>query len=340
MPPKHLFSRVSQYDKYDAYEARAGFYRAGARHLCRLLASRFSPAEEGLIYDFGCGTGNSTLEILRTFKKARVVGVDIAPEMLDYARVKFGFTDGCEMMRNLVLENDMQLALFINKFRGEAAEYQMRLKFKQGDFMKFMGEPADAAVGAHFFHWLPLQDAAAARLNFLMKTDGFAALSSSAAFYSSKKWNMEEVYYLHHPIIRHYLDVLGRKIREYCGKEWDGKVPAGRKDPQQTVALFESRGFEALACKEIPLPKVKSSVIFGYVARMVPDHIGMFDDAILTDDEKDMLVGEAISETIKNKGSEIPDRLPSDLLFLFLFRKTQDDWEGWRKSALFFYECK
>lgn len=49
------------------------------------LATRCGPALDGLIYDLGCGPGNSTQVLASLNPGARLVGVDSSPEMLDRA---------------------------------------------------------------------------------------------------------------------------------------------------------------------------------------------------------------------------------------------------------------
>lgn len=49
------------------------------------LATRCGPALDGLIYDLGCGPGNSTQVLASLNPDARLVGVDSSPEMLDRA---------------------------------------------------------------------------------------------------------------------------------------------------------------------------------------------------------------------------------------------------------------
>lgn len=55
----------------------------GARLLERLDLIRSSPS---LVCDLGCGTGATTRELMRRYRRARFIGVDLAPEMLKIAR--------------------------------------------------------------------------------------------------------------------------------------------------------------------------------------------------------------------------------------------------------------
>ena len=50
------------------------------------LASRCGQVGDGLIYDLGCGPGNSTQILASLFPQARLVGVDSSVDMLDRAR--------------------------------------------------------------------------------------------------------------------------------------------------------------------------------------------------------------------------------------------------------------
>jgi ubiquinone/menaquinone biosynthesis C-methylase UbiE len=50
------------------------------------MAARLEGIDEGLIADLGCGPGVSTFELARHLPNARLLGVDIAPRMLNEAR--------------------------------------------------------------------------------------------------------------------------------------------------------------------------------------------------------------------------------------------------------------
>jgi trans-aconitate 2-methyltransferase len=52
----------------------------------RELLAQVPLREAKLVYDLGCGPGNSTELLVAAFPKARVVGMDSSPEMLDKAR--------------------------------------------------------------------------------------------------------------------------------------------------------------------------------------------------------------------------------------------------------------
>ncbi len=57
-----------------------------------LLAYRPESAFEGRrILDFGCGSGASTMILARHFKTARIVGIDLSPELVSLARARRDF---------------------------------------------------------------------------------------------------------------------------------------------------------------------------------------------------------------------------------------------------------
>jgi trans-aconitate 2-methyltransferase len=64
------------------------------------LASRCGNIGDGLIYDLGCGPGNSTNTLASLFPGARLIGVDNARSMLDRAAVE-GPTDATWMEADL-----------------------------------------------------------------------------------------------------------------------------------------------------------------------------------------------------------------------------------------------
>jgi ubiquinone/menaquinone biosynthesis C-methylase UbiE len=60
--------------------------QAAWRASCARLASRLSDFGDASIADLGCGPGVSTFELARLLPAARLIGLDIAPRMLDEAR--------------------------------------------------------------------------------------------------------------------------------------------------------------------------------------------------------------------------------------------------------------
>ena len=52
----------------------------------RDLLAQVPPCEAHVVYDLGCGPGNSTALLVEAFPKARIVGMDFSPEMLVKAR--------------------------------------------------------------------------------------------------------------------------------------------------------------------------------------------------------------------------------------------------------------
>jgi SAM-dependent methyltransferase len=73
------------------------FYAVGrrkARKLMKRLDALGVPARMGRALDFGCGAGRLTLPLIDHFSE--VVGVDIAPSMLELARTRSGGRSGLE----------------------------------------------------------------------------------------------------------------------------------------------------------------------------------------------------------------------------------------------------
>jgi SAM-dependent methyltransferase len=79
------------------------------------------------IVDLGCGTGSLMLEMLETFPKAELTGIDFDPTLLPLAQnrlTKFGDRV------NLLLED-----------------------LRQDEWLKYLPEPVDAVVSATALHW-------------------------------------------------------------------------------------------------------------------------------------------------------------------------------------------
>src|SRR5271154_7486764 len=66
------------YSKFEAERMRAA----------RDLLARVPLASAGLVYDLGCGPGNSAELLLRRFPDARIIGLDTSDSMLAHARVR------------------------------------------------------------------------------------------------------------------------------------------------------------------------------------------------------------------------------------------------------------
>lgn len=81
--PAGMASRVT-WNPSD-YAAHSALQQAWARELLARLALR----GEERVLDIGCGDGKVTAELARTLPRGRVVGVDIAPEMIRFARQQF-----------------------------------------------------------------------------------------------------------------------------------------------------------------------------------------------------------------------------------------------------------
>jgi len=75
----------------DTYDDVAALQReVGQRLLDRMDIVRLTPKT---IVDIGCGTGDTTLKLFQTYKKAQVIGVDFAEYMLENARSKLSWRE-------------------------------------------------------------------------------------------------------------------------------------------------------------------------------------------------------------------------------------------------------
>ncbi len=74
---------------YQSFETRYGFFR----RLNEALISGMNLPAEADILDVGCGTGASSLQLLKALPKCRVWGLDNSPAMLDTARSSIGESD-------------------------------------------------------------------------------------------------------------------------------------------------------------------------------------------------------------------------------------------------------
>jgi len=73
----------------DTYDSVAALQREVAQRLMdRMDIVRLTPTT---IVDIGCGTGDTTLKLFKTYKKAQIIGVDFAEQMLEKARSKLSW---------------------------------------------------------------------------------------------------------------------------------------------------------------------------------------------------------------------------------------------------------
>lgn len=309
------YTRASQYRVYDRYESRVGLYRHSSRRLVHML-----PDTEGLVYDAGCGTGNSTLEVLRRFPKSRVLGIDDSKGMLAAAKAKFGLEDSSEIVKEL-LQTDPNLAIFLLRFIHETSKFRGQVSFRPSNLLEFQGEAADRVVAAHLLHWINSQELAVDKFAELLKPGGSIALSSSMTFYHLTKLHGEDVSFLVHPFVRHYLDILSKKLEEETTNPVHRRTET-KKHPDETITLFESKGFERVSYDEIALPMIPVDSLLEYNLRAVPEHLGMFDNSSLSDETKSRLITDAIHETLLAHSDLIPNKgFPSDTNPLFVFRR-------------------
>lgn len=86
---EELFDRASDYDEMLnrglrlSGENKTYFIEGRLARLAGLLPPNFTPKR---ILDFGCGTGDTTRQMLRHFPGAEVVGVDVSTGALEHAR--------------------------------------------------------------------------------------------------------------------------------------------------------------------------------------------------------------------------------------------------------------
>jgi trans-aconitate 2-methyltransferase len=146
---------ASTYDRFETERARPS----------RDLIARVAGMKPRRILDLGCGSGLSTLELRRVFKKAEIVGVDLSPDMLK-----------------------------------AAAKRLDDAKFVKGDAATFDSSGFDLVFANALFHWVPDHLAALARLAralppggalAVQMPDNFAAPSHAALFAvaTSPRWH-------------------------------------------------------------------------------------------------------------------------------------------------------
>jgi len=122
---------ASAYDRFEAERARPS----------RDLIARLAGLKPRRIVDLGCGSGLSTLELKRAFKKAEIVGVDVSPDMLKAAAKRLPGT-----------------------------------KFVEGDAATFDAGGFDLVFANAVFHWVPDHLAALARLARALPPGGALAV--------------------------------------------------------------------------------------------------------------------------------------------------------------------
>ena len=122
---------ANTYDRFEAERARPS----------RDLVARLAGLKPRRIVDLGCGSGLSTLELRRAFKKAEIVGVDISADMLKAAAKRLPGT-----------------------------------KFVEGDAATFDAGGFDLVFANAVFHWVPDHIAALARLAGALPPGGALAV--------------------------------------------------------------------------------------------------------------------------------------------------------------------
>jgi SAM-dependent methyltransferase len=101
-------------DQYQAFEDRHGFFRT----LTSALLARMKLAADAYILDVGCGTGASSLQLLRALPQSRVWGLDNSSAMLEAAREGIG-----ESERLMFVEGDASKLAELFGFQFDAILY-------------------------------------------------------------------------------------------------------------------------------------------------------------------------------------------------------------------------
>jgi len=78
------------------FDAKAICYESSAvlqRNVCNELLQRLdlTRLKPGVVLDVGCGTGWGTQDLLKKYKKAKIISLDLSPEMLKQTRSKGGW---------------------------------------------------------------------------------------------------------------------------------------------------------------------------------------------------------------------------------------------------------
>jgi hypothetical protein len=204
----------------------------------------------------------------------------------------------------------------------KASPFAGRIRLVEADLMKFNGEPADAIVGSHILHWLRPQEEVPKVFAALLREGGCVGFSSSMSFYKPLYCKVEQSAFHYHPFVLHYFDILAKLIERETGKTAHAPKAAEKKHPYETVALFESNGFEAVKYIEVAVPKLPPEVLLGYNMRAVPAHLGMFEGSGLPEEAQGRLITEAIQETLRSHMKLLPSEgVPLDTNPMFIFVK-------------------
>jgi ubiquinone/menaquinone biosynthesis C-methylase UbiE len=120
--------------------------QAAWRASCARLAARLSDLADASIADLGCGPGVSTFELARRLPTARLIGLDIAPRMLNAARRR----------------------------RREARLPNARITWIQGDAAQlgFRTASLDACTGHSFLYLVADRDAVLAEIRRALRPGG------------------------------------------------------------------------------------------------------------------------------------------------------------------------
>ncbi len=82
------------FDRWSATYDRPGFQRLTYRPIHDAVLERIENTAPSTVVDLGCGTGQLTQRLIRTFPGASVVGVDLSAGMLAQAADRLGDTGG------------------------------------------------------------------------------------------------------------------------------------------------------------------------------------------------------------------------------------------------------
>jgi ubiquinone/menaquinone biosynthesis C-methylase UbiE len=324
----------------DRFEAKTRGYRYVTEKLVEGIRK-----VEGRILDFGCGSGNSTLALLDKYQGRynHVVAIDQSEEQLKLAKIKFGLTNA-----DLNDVDDEELREFFIEFKQEALYLRkgggigFRVSFLEESVENvrncIRGELIELAVGNHVWHWLikqGVEDKAMDAVYNVLEKGGILAFNTSANFMNPVEHKIEDVSVLYHPLIRRFLEVLSKKIKETTGADVSPTHPEPIIEKDAKIKQFEDAGFEPVEYGEYLVSigrdpetgednfEEATIMLCDYHIRALPDHLAIFADVEITDEEKGFIIEAARAETLEKAGADLEHKGHIyDVNPKFVFRKT------------------
>ena len=292
-----------------AYEARTRIQRKGVTRMLRAAGIELERLRT--VVDLGCRNGDTTLGVLETVPKARVIGVEEHREALLIARAKFGMLTGQERdeIKGLGEMIEEVTSGWLGNFYANAKAtdlYRLSLVNSPLEHLPTVlgDEKADLIVGFQVLHWLNADETGLPTMEVLkaiydsLAAGGIFLAGTSTAFIAidpnEKIEGMTKAEYSidNHPFVQMVYECIEDAVSAILGY---APQPVLAKPPLSKEGLemrLRNAGFAMVSSDAFLVTSGREEVIDN-VVRLRPEHQGRL-NGVDNPDERKRIIEDAI----------------------------------------------